>query len=231
MQHLTTDDNGIVRFAVISHTAFGSLAQRPVELDWFYRALPRLGVTTVLNLGDIADSNHNQNHSPRLFPLSLPQVDGVSTLDASPLGVVSGALVAQNNPPVGYRQNVFPLIHGRSRSAATLFVFNGIFPGDSLARRVAEREASRQDNPASEVVLIGGHHQADGRWYCHGRCYMASVGVFAARRSFRRAPRPFGGSIVEVKLNPEGVLENCTVTFRDMSGGMPDFKPGDRYRR
>jgi hypothetical protein len=231
MPSLITDPQGFLRFAAISDTWLGSRTARLEDLDWFYRSLPDHGVSTVLHLGGAVGRDVEST-------VEYPSVEGVSTYEnmnaLQPLLWPRLTLAAAER--VELLGGSLQLVHGADSSvSANLLLLYA--PRTNLKARVREL-AGLYDPPA--ITLIGGTRKVAYRAYHpvaarprHGLrapCFVATVGVFSAPLNTRHPPKPFGGSLIEVKLEPDGSVDTCLVRFRDMSGGMPDERSASDSR-
>lgn len=202
------------------------------DLTWFYRGLPGLGVATVLHLGHVTGAP-----LPDLAD-RYPSVEGVVTFENWNTDAPLAARDMHERKDWIGCDGRFQIFHGASRHLhpVPLTLFHGA--GDktqSLAQRVRRREWQFSEgydtDTRSEIMLLGSHRRIEHRYYQNARgdqSFAATVGIFEAKPRYRNPPDPYGGTIVEVQLGPDGTLSSCVIRFRDMSGGMPDVRPVER---
>jgi hypothetical protein len=228
MMVLSPAADGRIRFAAISRTALGTRAARLNDLQKFYSRLPILQCDKVLHLGGVTETG-----SPELARI-YPRVEGVTTLELAngryaPCG---GRMAREGRIDWSSCPSVFPLtlrpLEG-VKNATMLCLYYDRSGDRELGALVDEllgdeRASGGMGDNTSYVILVGGQRRVCCRYFQRGTCFVGSVGVFDARASVKSPPAPYGGSIVEVKLHGDGSLDTCTLTFRDMSGGMPDVR-------
>jgi hypothetical protein len=227
---LPPDGQGHIRFAAISRTALGTRCARLNDLQKFYSRLPKLQCDKVIHLGGVTETA-----APELAKI-YPRVEGVTTVELAngSFAPCGGRMLREGRADWVTTPNKIPLalraLEGIKNETVLCLYYDR--SGDrglsEIADEVYERDSERgrmEGGNTSFVILVGGQRRLAHRYFqntTRTTCFVGSVGVFDARASVKNPPAPYGGSIVEVKLHGDGSLDTCTLTFRDMSGGMPD---------